>query len=481
MAPTDDSDIEPMEVWNGVVRDVREITLRDSAVVVTHRIVATSPTAVRFQIVDPLPAEFDHEELGFHPNFEPDHGRVSTDQAVLTGVAEPEEEIHVKYGFAPRRRLKPDDVLRLQQRAKPSIEMSTKVEDAEAEDVNLESAAMTRSSSEATASTTESDGPFSDIRRRIEEKEEEAAWGADSAERERTDDESVTASPSADEEVGAADRLESEVEETQAVDDLFSDAEPDERAESSENAVDESEQIDESLDVSAPDASDDVTGTSFEEGVSETVDVEAESESDPDSGDNQSVVQALIEQLEADQLTDEERRQLAEHLGSVLEERDGVQRSTEVRLNHLESEMQRFEAYADALEAIIDVHGPAEEFLSEVRDDLKSLEKSVDDITRNLDDASEARSAQRRRLNELADELTSHDSRLERLRDRLESLRSDHRRETATLDERLTEVEPVTEQLDDVETEVATLQRTVDRLENRLKAVGDALSSAEIE
>lgn len=480
MAPTDDSDIEPMEVWDGVLRDVREVTLRDSTVVVTHRIVATSTTAVRYQIVDPLPAEFDHEEIGFHPNFEPEHGRVSTDQAVLTGVAEPEEELQVMYGFEPQRRLEPEDVQRLQQRAKPSIEMSTKVEDAEAEDVDLESAAMTRSSSEASASTTESNEPFSDIRRRIEEREG-TAWDADSAEDEGPVDESVADSPSIDEEVEAADGMGSQVEEPKAVDDLFDDAEPAERAEPSEKTVTERERGGESPADSAPEASDDGTRHSPEEGVSETVDVEADSESEPDSGDDLAVVQALIDQLEADNLTEEQRRQLADQLGSVLEVGGGERHSTEVRLGQLESQMQRFEAYADALEAVIDVHGPAEEFLSEVRDDIAALEASVDDLTRDLDDASEARSAQRRRLNELADELTSHDSRLERLRDRLESLRSDHRRETANLDERLTEVEPVAGQLDDLETEVAGLQRTVDRLENRLKAVGDALSSTGIE
>lgn len=479
MAPTDDSGIEPMEVWNGVLQDVREVTLRDSVVVVTHRIAATSPTAVRFQIVDPLPAEFDHEEIGFHPNFEPEHGRVSTDQAVLTGVAEPEEELHIKYGFEPQRRFEPEDVQRLQQRAKPSIEMSTKVEDAEAEEVDLESAAMTRSSSEATVSTTESDEPFSDIRRRIEEKEE-TAWGDESGGDERPVDEPGADSPSTGEEVEAADGIGTE-EEPKAVDDLFGDAGPDERAESSEHTVAERERSGESLDDSALEASDDVSEASLEEGVAETGDVEAVSASEPDGGDHRSVVQALIDQLEADNLTDEQRRQLAEQLGSVLETGDSGRQSTEVRLGHLESQMQRFEAYADALEAVIDVHGPAEEFLSEVRDDIAALEASVDDLTRDLDDASEARSAQRRRLNELADELTTHDSRLERIRDRLESLRSDHRRETANLDERLTEIEPVAEQLDDLETEVATLQGTVERLEDRLKAVGDALSSTDIE
>lgn len=480
MAPTDEPDIEPMEVWNGVLRDVREVTLRDSTVVVTHRIVATSPTSVRFQIVDPFPVEFDLEEIGFHPNFEPDHGRLSSDQAVITGVAEPETELLVKYGFKPQRRLDTDAVQRLQQRTKPSIEMSTKAEGSEAEDVDLESATMTRSSSEGVSPDAESDDPFSGIRQRIEKKES-TAWGGDSEEGVDHEDDPESDTSSADEETESVDAVESGKEEPRAVDDLFGDAGPAEPAETSEAAVTESGRGDVSREDSDPDVSATASGGPIDDEVTEADGLGAGSVSEPDLGDDPAVVQALIDQLQADQLTAEQRRQLAEQLGSVLDERNRDRRSTQVRIDHLESQLQRFEAYADALEAVIDVHGPAEEFLSEIRDDITTLEASIDDITRNLDDASEARSAQRRRLNDLADELTTHDSRLERLRDRLESLRGDHRRETANLDERLTEVEPVVDQLDDLETEVVTLQKSMERLEDRLKAVGDALSAPESE
>lgn len=480
MAPTDEPGIEPMEVWNGVLRDVREVTQRDPAVVVTHRIVATSPTSVRFQIVDPFPAEFDLDEIGFHPNFEPDHGRLDTGQAVITGVAEPEQELLVKYGFEPQRQLDSDAVQRVQQRTKPAIEMATKVADSEADDLDLETASMTRSSSGAPPPDAESSNPFSDIQRRIEEKEADA-WGADSTEEGGLDDDPMVDPSSAEEETETADVAGSGVEESSAVDDLFEAAGAAELAESPEVRVPDSERGGDSLDDTEPDAAGAASSGPLEDEVTEPNDGGAESMSESDPDEDPAVVQALIDQLEANRLTDEQRRQLADQLGSVLDERDRERRSTEVRLGHLESQLQRFEAYADALEAVIDVHGPAQEFLSEVRDDIAALESSVDDITRNLDNASEARSAQRRRLNELADELTTHDSRLERLRDRLESLRNDHRRETATLDDRLTEVEPVVEQFEALESKVATLQKTMERLEARLKAVGDALSTPESE
>lgn len=99
MTPADDSGIEPLEVWNDVLGDRREVSVEDWGLVVTHRIRATSPSTIQFQILDPLPAEFDIEDVGFHSDLEPGAGRIGTDRVVIAGVAEPQVEFVVKYGI----------------------------------------------------------------------------------------------------------------------------------------------------------------------------------------------------------------------------------------------------------------------------------------------------------------------------------------------------------------------------------------------
>lgn len=479
MTPSDEPGIEPMEVWNGVFHDRREVRLRDSGITVTHRLRATCSTSVRFQVIDPLPAEFDIEDIGFHPEFEPAHGRVDAGQAVISGVAEPEEELVVKYGLLPQRQHGQASVEARQRSTKPSIELATKVEGTEPDDVDLESAAMTRSSSEEGPSSAGPDDGFADISRRIEDKEA-AAWGPDTADHDGPDEDTAEPTSQTETEPDEADAT-AVPDEPFSINDLFEGDAGTSPEESQEQPPRPGGQGGDPFGDSEIDASFFASMAASKDEEAEAEGDEADTATDSATTDNDEVVETLIDQLQTDRITDEQRRRLGEQLRHVLQETERDQRSTDVRLHHLESQLQRFAAYADAMEAVIDEHGPAEAFLSEVREDITAVESMVDGLEHDMDAASNARHGQRKRLNVLDDEVATLDSRLERLRDRLESLRSNHRRKTADLDERLTEVEPVGQHVDDLETDVATLQETVERLEARLKAVGDALAAGEPE
>lgn len=475
MTSTDDSGIEPVEIWDEMLRDRREVTRRDSTIVVTHRITTTSPTTVQFQILDPLPAEFDIAEFGFHPDFEPGHGRIGPDRVVISGVAEPEQEIVVKYGIQPERQPRVADIEALQGTAKPSIEMSIEVVGTETDPTDLKSAAMTRSSSEVASANTESDDRFSDIGRRLEERESDA-WGSDVPAQNEPEDDSKNVTSQIE-----FDETESPTDDSSYIQDLFDEDVDTGSEEPPEQPIQYSGHGDDPFGKSGSDASVASSIASSEGGDTDEDADESATATEASSYDDGSVVEALISELHPDHLTDEQRRQFGEQLREVLSAAEQDRRSTTVRLAHLESQLQRFESYADAMGAIIDEHGPAEEFLSEVREDISSVEAMIDQLHRDMETASDARNSQRKRLNALDDEVTTLDSRQERLRDRFESLRSGHRHRTAELDERLTEVEPAVQLIDDLETEVASLEETTASLEARLEAVVKALTSTELE
>lgn len=474
MTPADDSGIEPLEVWNDVLGDRREVSMEDSGLVVTHRIRATSPSTVQFQILDPLPAEFDIEDVGFHSDLEPGAGRIGTDRAVIAGVAEPQGELVVKYGIQVGGQPRVADVESLQRTAKPSIEMSTDVEGTDPDDTDLEAAALTRSSSESAASNPGPDDSFADLEGRFEGKES-APWGSDVSGRG-----APTGDSEEDDSQMEFDYAKSPPDDSSYLEDLF-DEDVDTRSEESrEPSIQYSghrgdpfgdSESEASIASSITSREDEDTAAGVDEGVAELA----------SPADDTNFVEALTSHLQPDRLLDEQRRRLGEQLRAELLDAEQGRRSTTVRLAHLESQLQRFETYADAMESILDEHGPAEKFLSEVRDDIASVEAMIDQLHRDMETATDDRSTQREWLNTLDKEVATLDSGQERLVNRLESLRSDYRRKTAEFDERLSKTEPMVQLIEDLETEVASLRETTASLDARLEAVVEALTSVEPE
>lgn len=106
------------------------------------------------------------------------------------------------------------------------------------------------------------------------------------------------------------------------------------------------------------------------------IDLESEpasTEFEADAG----LVTALRASLET--ASEAEREALAEAIGVEPPE------SFDARLRHVQTRMDDFVAYADTLEAFIDEHGPAEEFIDEMRSAIDELGTRLEDIEERLE------------------------------------------------------------------------------------------------
>lgn len=414
-----DGGVKTVEVWKGPLRDCREMDLRETGMVVTHRLTSTTASPVEYQVVDPFPGHVDVEDIGFHPNHEPTHGRIDGDQAVMSGVVGPDEEHVVTYGMRLASERPIEELETLQVEVLPVIERSKSVDPDDVDEADLETAAMARSAG-ATESADGDSVAFFDWLRRSIQRDEDADGSVSTGveELERTD------GPTADTAVEA------------------------------------------DADESAPDASGEPGG---EQAVVSNDRGPAE----------RSTAEALLHQLESDTLSDDQRRRLASALQELLATEETPRYSTEVRLRQLESKLQEFEAYADALGAIIDTHGPADEFLGSVRGDVTSLEAAVDDLRTELDRAAETRSSLDERLEAVADEVAMLGSRLERLDDTLESLRARHRTKVSMLEGRIAAIEPAADEVEDLSDAIASIGDEVEAVRSSHRAMVTALTEDE--
>lgn len=141
---------EPIEVGNELLRASRELDRREDGLVVTLRVENENRRPVKFQLFDPLPGRSGAETVRFHPDDQPSYGRIDTELAVVGGVVEPEEPHVTRYAVQGAALPSAEELHRVQERARPSIEIADIVEPeagAEAVDAELERAAMTRAAS----------------------------------------------------------------------------------------------------------------------------------------------------------------------------------------------------------------------------------------------------------------------------------------------------------------------------------------------
>lgn len=91
------------------------------------------------------------------------------------------------------------------------------------------------------------------------------------------------------------------------------------------------------------------------------------------------VVEALIAELESEEIPETRRETLREAL-------TGSTRSTEARVDHLQSQVSELAAYADALEEFIDENGSGAELIAEFREELTALDEEVDELRDDVAD-----------------------------------------------------------------------------------------------
>ncbi|WP_439025884.1 hypothetical protein [Haloarchaeobius sp. DT45] len=168
------------------------------------------------------------------------------------------------------------------------------------------------------------------------------------------------------------------------------------------------------------------------------------------------LVDRLLDELEDGSVSEEERIALRRKLGF------DPQRSTEVRIDYLQSRVERFAAYADAMEAFLDENGTGKEALEDLQTDLDALEAEHEALSSELT----AEREDRERLHETVDAHEKELQRLDELESSLDSLRVDFeaRAETVTgelrelrdaVDELAGAIEDVDGRLDDLEAQVS--------------------------
>ncbi|WP_415381522.1 hypothetical protein [Halosimplex sp. TS25] len=172
-----------------------------------------------------------------------------------------------------------------------------------------------------------------------------------------------------------------------------------------------------------------------------------------------SVVEQFAEELRRDEPSSQAVATLRDHLGA------DTSGSVDAKLDHCMSRIGELDAYVDALEAFLDDEGTAEQLLTEVREDLRTIESRVEDVERRVDSVEAAQS---------------------RLDDRLASVESDLDT-VAELDDAVDDLDAsvaetraeLTDAVAEVEAEVSALGEDVESVEEWRSTVVQALSAAQ--
>jgi hypothetical protein len=150
---------------------------------------------------------------------------------------------------------------------------------------------------------------------------------------------------------------------------------------------------------------------------------------DAEPATSERVTARLLEELEAGGVTERERIELRRRLGV------DPRTSTELRLDHLHSRVDELAAYTDALEAFLDEEGTAQRILTELSENIASLEARTDDLEDELESRTSDLEAQlESRTSEVEDQFAS---RIDDLADRLETEVGEARTERETIEDQV--------------------------------------------
>lgn len=190
--------------------------------------------------------------------------------------------------------------------------------------------------------------------------------------------------------------------------------------------------------------------------IQPAADVKTENTHTPEDGSSLVAVQGgiaavLAAEIRNDNVSEEDMALLKKELGT------DVPRSVEVRLSRLQSQVETFAAYSEALESFIDENGTADELLAQVDNGLDALEETVDDLTIDVSDAADEREA-------LSGDIRSVKTTAESTADRVDTLEAD-----------LTDT---TAQINGVDDDLGSLIEDVDTLDSSVKTLGDDLEDA---
>ncbi len=446
-------ELDPITVEGDLLAINRSLVVRDSGIMVTLRFASHADTPVKYQCIDPLPGSYDLDEIGFHPDHQPSHGRIEDHQVVVGGVLDPDDERVVKYGMCPGRVLSPDAIEPDQTGVPPTIELEERIEAAEVDEVDLETPAMARG---GVGSETADQKLFTNLKNSV-------FGGTDQT-------------PAAREEPASANVETSESEEAavavaEAITDLEDDPDATVTDATAPESVEELFSKTEASDSEGPPTDDPQAGSNSPTGL-----------------DDSHLIDELVTALQAESPETERGEALATELSKFVDEPSaGLPRSAEVRLQQIESNMEEFAAYTEALRDLIDEHGTAEEFVTEIKSDLDTIETDLTELGADLDvamdrldDMTDTQDRITGQIDDLqsaietaADERTDFSDDIADLEAALATLRRDASEARTDMADQIDALETT---IDDVADEVADLREDVEDGKARRRAIAEALS-----
>lgn len=130
-------------------------------------------------------------------------------------------------------------------------------------------------------------------------------------------------------------------------------------------------------------------------------------------------VEALVEAFRSDDLSEEQLGVLRDRLA------DRTSSSADVRIRRVESELARFEAYVDALEAFIEENGTAQEAFAELRADLEQQRSELATLRQTQQAAADDRADIDAGVDAVRDDVTAVSDEVEALRTETDELRAE--------------------------------------------------------
>lgn len=418
------------------------------------------PIAVRISV--PMPDEPTRQDVGFHPRHEPQTWGIRNGVLTFEDTVPSDEPLQILLGIV----LVEDDEVTLSL-SEPTIELSQPAESADEEEFLSKDSPIFRSNSIGVADdaeeavTSDAERAENEILERHQQDESPAA----------VDDSDAGAQPESAGESGD----ESSLEETFDLEHLRGVSEEIE-AESSNVETDETGAGGDS----GSDASDDevfedfqsATGDQSEPGADTSVETPSSTDQTTTVERDDDILSKLVEQLESSDPEDDELEALREHL--VPESR----KSAHVRMEHIQSRMDDLAAYTDALEGLINKHGTASEFMTQIEDELDEISSGLEAVRSETTVADDERQEIRNRLSDMETSVDEIDddlrARLDNLYEELDSIQNSvdtQDEKVQNLQEAVYDHDEELEKLDD------RIRSTDDKLENHRDALDQRLST----
>ncbi|WP_227131823.1 hypothetical protein [Halorubellus salinus] len=231
---------------------------------------------------------------------------------------------------------------------------------------------------------------------------------------------------------------------------------------------------------SAWEFADDETGDPTDE--STTADETTTTTGESTTADASRVAEQLLDELESGGVTERERVELRRRLG--IDPRT----STEARIDHLQTRVEKLTAYTDALEAFLDENGTARDVLEDLQADVGSLhERSVaaaedrDELRADVDDVEAKTGDIEAKTDDIEAKTDAFEEAFEAVDARVETIESEQAAERERVDGLASAVRSNSDDIDhlaaDVREDVDELADAVDDLTATVESIDERLAT----